>query len=159
LLRFYLLKLFVVFVILCGLRIFGFNILAGRPRLASLVKGGMEWLVNEEYVSTSRTGQHALFSIFLLGNLAKFTIEGKVVNWKSRLWSIRQIFADCNVAFGDCESPLESKQSQLVSWSCPAYGIVGINTDGSSLGNPERQGQEVWFGIAMAYGGPIDDTN
>ena len=71
------------------------------------------------------------------------TIEGKVVNWKSRLWSIRQIFADCNVAFGDCESPLESKQSQLVSWSCPAYGIVGINTDGSSLGNPERQGQEV----------------
>ena len=100
-------------------------------------------MVNEEYVSTSRTGQHALFSIFLLGNLAKFTIEGKVVNWKSRLWSIRQIFADCNVALGDCESPLESKQSQLVSWSCPAYGIVGVNIDGSSLGNLERQGQEV----------------
>ncbi|KAJ6944323.1 hypothetical protein NC652_009658 [Populus alba x Populus x berolinensis] len=54
--------------------------------------------------------------------------------------SIRRIFANCNVAFGDCESPLESKQSQLVSWSCPAYGIVGVNTDGSSLGNLGRSG-------------------
>lgn len=39
LLRSYLLKLFVVFVTLCGLRIFGFIILAGRSCLASLVKG------------------------------------------------------------------------------------------------------------------------
>ncbi|KAJ6414566.1 hypothetical protein OIU84_003544 [Salix udensis] len=42
-----------------------------------------------------------------------FTTEEKAVNWKSESWSIRQIFADCKVAFGDGESPFESKQSQL----------------------------------------------